>query len=199
MDTWSQISRTGISVPLNITIPWVTTRPRAPAMMFDNTTVSGSWVFGNTSNMTAASELHNGRIINNVTLSMPHAGVYAAAKDPRNGILQPSDLNGLGEYSVRASVVSPSLNVLCVNMNQSELAPLIYTEWPNSRKVNSSTNSARKWAAVDWLNDVQNISVDHKFLNSTIVDDIFMWGKNYSRLPPVFPQVCFIGALHPCH
>lgn len=34
-----------------------------------------------------------GRIATNVTMVMPHAGVVAAATDPLNGIMQPSDLN----------------------------------------------------------------------------------------------------------
>ena len=33
------------------------------------------------------------RIINNVSLAMPHAGVYAAAYDKRNAIIQPADLD----------------------------------------------------------------------------------------------------------
>ncbi|KAI6716438.1 hypothetical protein JHW43_001039 [Diplocarpon mali] len=60
-------------------------------MLYDNTTVVGSWVAGNTSNMASAYEQF-GRIVNNVTLSMPHAGLHAAARDPKNGVLQPEEL-----------------------------------------------------------------------------------------------------------
>ena len=42
--------------------------------------------------MTLLSEKYN-RIVNNITMVMPHAGVVAAAMDPLNGIMQPSDLN----------------------------------------------------------------------------------------------------------
>ncbi|CAL3966202.1 unnamed protein product [Diplocarpon coronariae] len=60
-------------------------------MLYDNTTVEKSWVAGNTSNMASAYEQF-GRIVNNVTLSMPHAGLFAAARDPKNGVLQPEEL-----------------------------------------------------------------------------------------------------------
>ena len=33
------------------------------------------------------------RIINNVTMAMPHSGVFAAAQDPINAIVQPKELN----------------------------------------------------------------------------------------------------------
>lgn len=65
-------------------------------MLYDNTTVTGTWVATNQSNVTMAFGKYN-RIINNVTMSMPHAGVFSAAHDPKNGILQPEDLAGLGE------------------------------------------------------------------------------------------------------
>lgn len=84
-----------------------------------------SWIDTKYSDVAANFATH-GRIVNNVTLAMPHPGVYAAATDPNNNILQPDELVGLGQYSVRASVVSPALNVMCVNMATEELAPLVY-------------------------------------------------------------------------
>ena len=59
-------------------------------MLYDNTTVTGSWM--NIQNMTLLSNEHH-RTMNNVTMAMPHAGVFAAARDSRNGIVQPQDLN----------------------------------------------------------------------------------------------------------
>lgn len=54
-------------------------------------------------------------------------GVYKAATNRTlNGILQPSDLDGVGSYNISASVVSPAVNVLCVNMDSDELRPLIH-------------------------------------------------------------------------
>jgi hypothetical protein len=156
-------------------------------MLFDNTTVTGSWVETNQSNITAAYTQYS-RIINNVTMSMPHAGVFYAAHDARNGILQPADLAGLGEYSVRASVVSPSVNVLCVNMMETELTPLIYESFPYA----ITNNSEDLFQNLDGILGQVQLEPDKPYFNSTVVDDIFEWGANYSRLPPIFPSVCLL-------
>ena len=66
------------------------TRPLPVAMVFDNTTVQGSWI--HIEDMTTTSNRY-GRIVNNITMAMPHAGIVAAARDPINNILQPQDLN----------------------------------------------------------------------------------------------------------
>lgn len=65
-------------------------RPLPVGTLYDNTTVQGSWI--NRANMTADSNKF-GRMVNNVSLAMPHSGVYAAATDHRNRILQPQDLD----------------------------------------------------------------------------------------------------------
>lgn len=140
LSTWQSISYGGVGVSSNIA-----DRPPPVGTLYDNTTVTGSWVETASSNMTATYSKYS-RLINNVTMSMPHPGVRSAALDEINGILQPEDLAGVGEYSVRASVVSPTINVLCVNMMESEVAPLIYTEWPNAKTVNGTNNSGQKLA-----------------------------------------------------
>lgn len=119
-------------------------------------------------------------------MSMPHAGVVSAAHDTKNGILQPQDLEGLGEYSIRASVVSPSVNVLCVNMEASELEPLIYVTWPNANTTQTPDNQTMPWSG--YQGDVQPLP-GQTYLNSTAVDDIFEWGADFQRQPPVFPMV----------
>lgn len=58
-------------------------------MLYDNTTVKGSWI--EFQNMSAISSTHN-RMVNNVTMAFPHAGVFTAAHNPSNNITQPSDL-----------------------------------------------------------------------------------------------------------
>ena len=40
-----------------------------------------------------------GRIVNNITMAMPHSGIVAAAKDPKNRILQPDSLDVRGPRS----------------------------------------------------------------------------------------------------
>ncbi len=66
-------------------------RPRPSGMMYDNTTVIGSWIHAE--NMTELSAKFGSRIINNVSMAMPHSGVFAAARDPMNNIVQPQDFN----------------------------------------------------------------------------------------------------------
>ena len=161
-------------------------RPPPVGMLYDNTTVTGSWVATNQSNVTAA-YINYGRVINNVTMSMPHAGVFSAAHDPKNGILQPEDLDGLGEYSIRASVVSPSVNVLCANMEETELKPLIYTLWPDPI-TNDSSIPGQQVPYPGYQNDVQLLT-GQSYLNSTVVDDLFQWGAAYARQPPIFGMV----------
>ncbi|KAG7147544.1 hypothetical protein HYQ46_003599 [Verticillium longisporum] len=183
--------------------------------------MTSAWIESEFGDPAASFEDH-GRIINNVTLAMPHPGVYEAAINPVNAILQPDDLSDVGEYTIRASVVSPSVNVLCVNMEEKELAPLIYTTWPNadtsptgvasvvSPSVNVlCVNMEKKelapliytaWPNADtsptgvgdqligsdnWRDDVPNMAKD-EWLNRTVVDEIFKWGPEYKRRPPVF-------------
>ena len=69
----------------------VTARPKPVGLFYDNTTVTGSWLQNLTEDMTTVSDRF-GRIINNITMAMPHAGIFAAARDPINGIRQP-DIN----------------------------------------------------------------------------------------------------------
>jgi hypothetical protein len=188
MQSWAAINENGTGESINIL-----DRPQAVAMLYDNTTVQGNWVMANSSNMTASYDQFS-RVVNNVTMSMPHAGVYAAALDPKNNIMQPSELDGVGGYSIRASVVSPAVNVLCVNMAIDELAPLVYTKWPNANLTNS-TQIPGQLIPVDpigWTNDIPTMGSNGTWLNSTVVDDIFGWGEKYERRPPVFEMVSML-------
>ncbi|KAJ4368921.1 hypothetical protein N0V83_006003 [Neocucurbitaria cava] len=83
-------------------------RPPGFGLLYENTTVTAQWI--NIINTTEVSK-ENGRVINDVSLAMPHSGVFAAARDQRNGILQPEELNSEGTYSLMASVASPVMNV----------------------------------------------------------------------------------------
>ena len=73
-------------------------RPPPVGMLWDNTTVTGSWILEES--VEQQSDLLN-RTINNVTLAMPLASVVGAAKAKNNSILQPQD------YNVRASLSLP--------------------------------------------------------------------------------------------
>ena len=62
-------------------------------MLYDNMTVKGSWInLVKDQNMTVLSQNYS-KIVNNITMAMPHPGILAAARDPINGILQPQDLS----------------------------------------------------------------------------------------------------------
>ncbi|MCJ1248653.1 hypothetical protein MMC30_005871 [Trapelia coarctata] len=168
-------------------------RPLPVGMLYDNTTVQGSWI--SVSDMPAVSQKY-GRIVNNVTMAMPHSGVFAAAMEPLNQIMQPQDFDGLGQFHIGASVPSPTVNVLCVEVKKAELAPLVYTEWPAAamKPFNVST-WPREYDLPrypDWLEpaskgDSVNFT-NYAPRNVTPIDDIFGFGKNYDRRPPIFAK-----------
>ncbi|KAL8949757.1 MAG: hypothetical protein Q9222_004156 [Ikaeria aurantiellina] len=164
-------------------------RPIPVGMLYDNTTIRGSWI--NVENMTETSQKYStdgyGRIVTNVTMAMPHAGVFAASRDPFNdilqpqgGIYQPQDLNGFGEYEIKASVPSPVTNVLCASMRAEELAPMVYSLWPNGNDTQINVPG--------WPKDF-DIPLWPDYLNQTSVDDLFGFGAKYSRRHPVFPKL----------
>ena len=66
-------------------------RPPPMAMLYDNTTVQGSWINTNQT-MTEVSERY-GRVVNNITMAMPHSGVFSASQLPQNSIPQPQDFS----------------------------------------------------------------------------------------------------------
>lgn len=152
-------------------------RPLGFGLLYENTTVTAQWI--DVINTTEVSRQYK-RAINNVSLAMPHAGVFAAARDQRNGILQPEELDSEGTYKLEASVPSPVMKVLCVNMNKTELAPLVYTAWPGAEPVN----------ATSWTN--ANLMAHATTTNATVVDDIFGWTKQDKDTmldyPPVFSR-----------
>lgn len=181
MNVWTRIKNNGTK------LDYMDVRPAGTALLHDNTTMQASWIETSNSNVTANFERH-GRIINNVTMAMPHPGVYAAAISEENNILQPDDLAGVGEYSLRAGVVSPTINVMCVSMSKEELAPLVYTEWPNSHSNETGVGDQMiGWEG--WHLEVPNQFDNETYLNRTVVDDIFKWGPDYDRRPPVFQLV----------
>lgn len=185
MNMWTNLNQNGTEISSDLK-----KRPGGTTLLFDNTTMYSSWIETEHGDVETQFE-ETGRIINNVTLALPHPGVYGASTLKVNGILQPDDLAGVGEYTVRAGVVSPSVNVLCVDMEKKELAPLVYTTWPNA-KVNNTDIPGQKTGWPGWTGEVpQPLDGKNKdyYLNRTVVDDIFRWGPKYERRPPVFQMV----------
>ncbi|KAK2794883.1 hypothetical protein FQN51_000626 [Onygenales sp. PD_10] len=141
----------------------------------DNTTIQGSWIHVQD---TAEASRKHGRTINNVTVAMPHAGLLNASRDQINSLRQPDDFAGLGEFFLRASVVSPVVNVLCVGMTEEELIPIVYERWPNT-KLDVSI-----WGTVN-VTDIPAWPGSQG--NKTAVDDLFEFGKE-GLYPPIFPK-----------
>ncbi|KAK2809463.1 hypothetical protein FQN50_003731 [Emmonsiellopsis sp. PD_5] len=139
----------------------------------DNTTIQGSWIHVQD---TAEASRKHGRTINNVTVAMPHAGLLNASRDEINSLRQPNDFAGLGEFFLRASVVSPVVNVLCVGMTKEELLPIVYNEWPNTT-LNVSRWNEKNTSIPAWPGSKGN---------KTVVDDLFQFGKP-GLYPPIFP------------
>jgi hypothetical protein len=103
--------------------------------------------------------------------------------DPVNNIMQPGDLDGLGNYHIRASVPSPVIHSLCVTLTKTQLEPFVYELWPaaNVTPVDLST----------WPMQLGNGSGYDLYLNGTDLDDVFRWGPKYGeyKWPPVFAKL----------
>ncbi|RLM00332.1 hypothetical protein CFD26_108040 [Aspergillus turcosus] len=169
ISAWSDLVKSKNSTSSNLA-----SRLPPTGSLYDNTTVTGSWI--DIGNMTELS-LRYGRMVNNITAAMPHGGIIAAATDPRNGIRQPVDVTGEGNFEIEASVPSPAINVLCVGMTADELTPLVYERWPQGHNFDPLTWDFEGYSNVpgDWY-------------NRTVVDDIFEWDPK-QQIPPVFGKL----------
>ncbi len=168
LSTWADFATAGNGSA------YLASRPKGYAMFNDNTTVIGPWI--EKKNIT----MHQpeGWIINNVTMAFPHPGVVQAAQDPANGIMQPNELNGLGIYSIRASVPSPFINITCaMGIDEASLAPFLYRNPNNGVLYNNSTLQPHQPA--------------DPYLDGTPFDAIFEWGPDYGEYnwPPIFPML----------
>ncbi|KAF2668798.1 hypothetical protein BT63DRAFT_426063 [Microthyrium microscopicum] len=155
-------------------------RPEGFGLFLQNTTVNGTWI--EKIDTKAVSQQYN-RIVNNVTMAMPHTGVFQAARDPKSNIMQPEDLDGLGAYNIRAALPSPYLNVLCANVKKDEIASLVYETAVKNVTLNATADLNQNnlttyypykfnWSTWDTL--------------TTPVDDLFGWGANGGQPHPVF-------------
>lgn len=144
-------------------------RPGPSGLLWDNTTVAGSWI--EVQDMAMLSKKY-GRMVNNITMAMPHGGIPAAARNPRNNIKQPVGTSGEGKYNIEASVPSPAINVICAGMSEKELSPLVYTSWPGGNKFNMTS----------WSSSPPS---DASSTNRTAVDEIFQFGPE-GQAPPIF-------------
>ncbi|PLN79784.1 hypothetical protein BDW42DRAFT_186498 [Aspergillus taichungensis] len=155
-------------------------RPPPMGSLWDNTSLTGQWIDLKDNDVAELSERHQ-RLVLNVTAAMPHGGIFAAANDPVNHIPEPQD-GGEGNFVLDAAVAAPAVNVLCAGMTKEELAPLVWTEWPE--------NSEDKFNVTTWVqNEAPGVPTYPDYLNRTVVDDIFGWGPQYDQRPPVFGRL----------
>ena len=161
-------------------------RPNPTGVLFDNTTIEGSWI--HPVDMHDAS-IRFGRTIDNRTMALPHSGIFEIPQIPKNNMLSQASsdvgsrhstscsiltfIKGFGEVTIDASVVSPALNVLCVNASRKELASIVYEEFQDGIQLNTTT-----WPV--------NSTIPSDFQNRTDLDDLFGFGS--ARPPPVFPK-----------
>jgi hypothetical protein len=151
-------------------------RPTWIGLPYANTTVVPQWIdVVDTTEMSKK----NQRVINSVSLALPHIGVSNAVSDMRNDMPRSDTSDVIKAYSLWASVPSPVTRVLCVHMNETELAPIVYGAW-NNDKLN-----ATEWTETPGKQDATTT-------NMTVVDELFGWTKkdNESMLdyPPVFAK-----------
>ncbi|KID94087.1 hypothetical protein MAJ_09960, partial [Metarhizium majus ARSEF 297] len=167
-------------------------RPTPSSLLNGNKTMETAWIETQHRNVTTNFEKY-GRIIDNVTMAMPHPGVFSAAELQRNDMPRLQD-GFVGDVAINASVVSPTVNVMCVNVKKEEIAPLVYMSWPNSKKdyklVKGYVVPADGFRAdyPPWGEAGKKDNVPNK----TVVDDLFKWGPKYGRTPPIlstFPPV----------
>lgn len=157
-------------------------RPPPVGMIFQNTTVRGQWITPSNENITADSTT---RLVQNVTMAMPHANIINAARDRINDIMQPSDLNeDSGRYTIKASVPAPAVNVLCAGVTEEDIESLIYAKWSS----NNGSFDPGTWYPKAPSDMIQLPA----YPNATAIDDLFDFGPemgNARQRAPIFPKL----------
>jgi hypothetical protein len=169
LSTWSALIKAGDGTSD------LRNRPQGYATLNDTTKVTAAWVEQENGNMTLLNEVH-GHVIVNVSMAMPHAGVIGAARNSTNGIMQPEDLDGLGVYSIHASVPSPVVHVTCAMLTKDYLQPVVY--------------DLENYTLPGGL-DVPKFNKTDPYRGGTSLDEIFGWGSSYGPFawPPVFTKL----------
>ncbi|CAO2655079.1 Nn.00g118120.m01.CDS01 [Neocucurbitaria sp. VM-36] len=181
MSTWSEKSL--ITNPSSST--HLDDHPPVFATLDNNITVTTAWV----DVQDIKTESDQGRIVNNITIAVPHRGVPDAARTNKN-VLQLDDLSNAGFYTIEAKVASPALNALCVNANTSDLEPIIYATWPNARKFENISDINRFWPIESFQDS--NINMN----NQTALDSVFGWkdeNEDRDHARPVFLKFPLAG------
>ena len=150
-------------------------RPKPNAMLSDNTTVIGQWITGGADIMRDSQD----RLVQNISMAMPHANLFNAARNAANGIAQPFEVFGQGEYFVVAAVPAPTLNVVCASLDSEEVKPFIYD-------TNQTTPQSTGPTALDDIFDFGDFFTDKKnpaplfphlpIIYNTVNNNSLVWG-----------------------
>ncbi|KAJ8114529.1 hypothetical protein OPT61_g3606 [Boeremia exigua] len=136
-------------------------RPAWVGLPYAKSTVTPQWI--NVKNTTEVSKSFQ-RVVNNVSLAMPHTGILNAVDDPNNDMPQVDDSGNLEPYRLWASVPSPVMNVLCVNLNEDELSPMVH--------FNRTDGSANDAASA-----ISRRAANPTTTNTTALDELFGWNR----------------------
>jgi len=110
--------------------------------------------------------------------SISPSQIVTAARDQRNNILQPEDLDGVGVYNIRGAMPSPYINILCAHATKDELSPFVYETAMNAM-LNVTGDLPTAWThKFDFTNFAS--------MPRTQLHEIFDWGTDDKTLPPVF-------------
>ncbi|OCK94764.1 uncharacterized protein K441DRAFT_677298 [Cenococcum geophilum 1.58] len=122
-----------------------------------------------------------GRVVDNVTLALPHPGVLHAARSSTKSIPQPGEFDGgVGRYKLQASVPSPFLNVLCASADRDEIGGLVYQYQVLQNKGSMNVTADLKSEGSDTY-FVNAFDWDKFASVKTPLDGIFDWSENKTR------------------
>ncbi|KAF2804910.1 uncharacterized protein BDZ99DRAFT_525249 [Mytilinidion resinicola] len=115
-------------------------RPRPPAQnlrfgSLKDVTVRGAWLRQSFKDEYPMQD-QNKIFVSNFSIVMPHPGVPQAARNSSNHVIQLENLGPTAFYSVRASVMSPFLQVLCAEVSKRDISPIVYETWPMANATN---------------------------------------------------------------
>lgn len=97
------------------------------------------------------------------------------------------ELDGLGIYNIRASVPSPMVNVLCANVEESDITDIVYETSPQGKEHPLNFTS---WPLAANFSDLNDFKI------KTPLDDLFGWGNETGQHPPsmfsLTPTTCHV-------
>jgi hypothetical protein len=107
--------------------------------------------------------------------------VIEAARNPTNGLQQADEFDARERYQLRAALPTTYVNVVCVNVNKTDLAGMVYEAHPGTtlNATRDLSESGTYWymKSMDW----------DRFLQfNTSLDDIFGWDDDRRKRPAFY-------------